>query len=229
MNRSLLTVILLLLAGPLPALASAAEEELEAVSFFEKGNAAYREGQFGEALLWYERALAAAPGFREAEQNRRFLRQRTGSPALEEPSWQEWGGWFSKTAWLNVISFSFWLLVLALAGFFFWSFSAGSRRGLLALALLSLVGLAVGGTGRVAAGKRLSPTAKVIITSETAFLRSAPARSASELRAAVSGTEAKLLAERGPWLYAELPSGDRGWLSTRDATTVWPYDPSLLP
>ena len=79
------------------------------------GNAEFKLGKLGPALLAWERAHALAPGFRNTTANLRFARSQAG---LSEPeySWDEkYSALLAQDSWLWTATAAFWIAAALLA------------------------------------------------------------------------------------------------------------------
>ena len=185
--------------------------------FFNLGNAWFRAGEPGRAVLNYERALRLQPDHLEAAANLAFVRRQLGVPAAHQPGsgWERyalaWGPWLlAAGGWLLVGG----LLVALFAG-------RGNESGrtrriarVLALAvglpLLAIVGLALWFVDRGV----VDPARAVLVGADGAEARYAPADTAKVETTLPAGGEVRVLQERGPWDYVELPSGARAWIAS---------------
>ena len=64
-----------------------AESGYSPALLFDLGNAYFRAGRLGEAILWYERARLLAPGDPDVQANLRQARRAANLPPEEEPHW----------------------------------------------------------------------------------------------------------------------------------------------
>jgi len=171
--------------------------------FYNLGDAAFREGDKGAAILAYERALALEAGHPEALANLRFLREATGARLPVEPrlgrilSWPD----RNEAAWLAAVAF--WGICFGLAPL------AWKRRP--AGALVVFCSLALIWSGAVL-GWQHSRGETWIVTTEGAKARSMPADNSPALSPLPTGSHVRLLLERGPWVNIELPDASRGWI-----------------
>ncbi len=177
--------------------------------FFNLGNADYRLGDKGAAFVAYERALALDPSHPEAKANLNFLRQETGAKIPDVPWLGRLLSWPtpSHSAWLAAAAV--WVLCFSLAPALF------KRRAAWTPAVLSLLVLAWCGA---VLGWYQSRGETWITTGTQASARVAPADSSGLAAALPMGSHVRLLLERGPWLYVQLPDQSRGWIA-KDAVT----------
>jgi hypothetical protein len=181
--------------------------EWSANLFYNLGNADYRLGAVGRAILDYERALALDPSHPEAQANLALLRKQTGAH-LRAPMWQD--KLFparSLDVWTLVVAAGGWL---TLAGLIFIFTSRRSDKGLLwggTLASALLCAYAAG----VLWWRTPDQTMAVVVGGKTEA-RLAPADSAGLAEALPVGSRVRVLSERGEWVYCALPGSGRGWI-----------------
>ncbi len=165
--------------------------------FYNLANADFRLGQRGKAILNYRRALLLDPSHAEAGSNLSFIRGGENPAPVNSAAWT----WTAAVAgWIG--------LVAAIAG------AASRRRRPVAwtLAAASLLTFA----GSVAAivywtNDEANAAAAIVLEDKTrAFY--APADTSSVVTTLPAGEEVRILADRGAWLYTQLPNGARAWM-----------------
>lgn len=177
--------------------------------FYDLGNAFFRVGDFGRAILNYERALALEPAQPEARANLQLARDQARALELSG-SWTDAHLSFltrDQFAWLAAAAF--WGAAAILSGLY-----VSKRRSVVWIfALFLSAAISVGAafavyqfeTGR--AGRDLA-----IVTGKSIQARLATAESAGAVLALPPGSEIKILSTRGDWTYAALPNDMRGWI-----------------
>ncbi len=185
--------------------------------FYNLGNAQFRAGDLGRAILNYERALALDPAQPEARANLQLVRDRARALELT-PGWVEQHAAYltrDQDTWLGVIAF--WGAAAILAGLHF----ARRRSVVWIFAFLVLSSIAGGAAFAVyqletgSAGHDLA-----IVTSRNIQARLATAESAGTVLLLPPGSEIKILSTRGAWSYAALPNDLRGWIPATSAEPV---------
>jgi len=184
--------------------------------FYNLGNAAYREGDKAAAFLGYERALELEPELPEAKANLQFLRGETGAKLPALPWYGRALSWPSawEATWLAAAAF--WGLAFSLAPRL-WKRRAATVPALFCGLLLIWSGAIV--------GWQSSQGELWIVTADAANARTMPADSSAALPPLPMGSHVRLMLERGPWLYMQLPDDTRGWFH-RDAVTPVRLSPS---
>ncbi|MEY2490125.1 MAG: hypothetical protein QOC70_2067 [Verrucomicrobiota bacterium] len=185
--------------------------------FYDLGNAWFRLGNFGEAILNYERALALDPHHPEAAANLALVRNEARALELRRDGIEHYIEAGTSTQYSIAASIAFWVVLFGAARLFF------SRRRSAALvsliifstivfvaSIFALYSLETGSKGRDLA----------IVTGKNIEARLATADNANSILALPPGSEVKVLSQRGDWLYAALPNDLRGWIRANGAQRV---------
>jgi tetratricopeptide (TPR) repeat protein len=185
--------------------------------FYDLGNAYFRTGEFGRAILNYERALALERHHPEATANLQIARDEARALELQ----QSWPERYLRFASVNQYSIAaaiaFWLAAFAIAMLIF----ARRRSATLIVAMIFCLLIGAGATYAVVTLERGSNgSALAIITGKDVQARLATADTANSVLALPPGSEVKILSTRGDWIYAELPNTLRGWIPGKDAQQV---------
>jgi len=185
--------------------------------FYDLGNARFRLGNFGEAILNYERALALDPHHPEAAANLALVRDEARALELKRAGLDRYVEVGTSTQYSIAASIAFWVVVFSAARLFF------SRRGsaaLVSLIILSIVVFAgaVFALYSLETGRRGGALA--IVTGKKIEARLATADNANSVLALPPGSEIQVLSQRGDWLYAALPNDLRGWIPAKSAQLV---------
>jgi len=182
--------------------------------FYDLGNAYFRTGEFGRAILNYNRALALERHHAEATANLQIARDE--AHALEiQPSWPERYLQFATVNQYSIAAaVAFWIGAFCLAALIF------TRRRTAAITTLLLVMFLVffGGILAVWQLERGSKgSALAVVIGKDVQARLATADTANSVLALPSGSEVKILSTRGDWIYASLPNNLRGWIPAKNA------------
>jgi tetratricopeptide (TPR) repeat protein len=185
--------------------------------FYDLGNAYYRLGNFGKAILNYERALALDSRHPEADANLRLARDEAHALELRKD-------WIERyTSMATVKQYSIAAAIAFWAAVFIATHLVLSRRrsaGRIALVVLSLVvcGVSVFAIYSIENGAR--GNALAIVSGKETDARLATADTAKSILVLPAGSEIKILSERGDWIYAALPNDQRGWIPANSAERV---------
>jgi tetratricopeptide (TPR) repeat protein len=185
--------------------------------FYDLGNAFFRTGDFGRAILNYERALALDPAQSEARANLQLARDQARALELAGGWADEHLGFLTRDQYAWLAAAAFWSAAAILCGLYF------SKRRPVAwiFALIAFGTISAGAafavyefeTGR--AGRDLA-----IVTGKNIQARLATAETAGTVLLLPPGSEVKILSTRGNWTYAALPNELRGWIPTNSAEPV---------
>lgn len=191
--------------------------EYSAALFYNFGNAQYRVGDLGQAILNYERALALEPFHPEAATNLRLVRDKARALELRKTSIERIASWFTANQYTIAAAASFWTAAFVLA------MRLVARRRPPALTLIFVAALLVLATCLF--GLRILETgshgkALAIIVGKKIDARLATADNAGTVLALPPGSEIRILSTRGDWAYAALPNDLRGWIPSASAQRV---------
>jgi Tetratricopeptide repeat len=185
--------------------------------FYDLGNAYFRTGDFGRAILNYERALALDRHHPEATAN--LLIARDEAHALElQSSWPERYLQFASINQYSITAaVAFWVAAFCLVALIFTPRRSATMIGILLVMLLVFVGttFAIWQVERGSKGGALA-----IVTGKDVQARLATADTANAVLALPPGSEIKVLSTRGDWIYAGLPNNLRGWIPAKNAQQV---------
>jgi len=185
--------------------------------FYDLGNAYFRTGDFGRAILNYERSLALERHHPEATANLQIARDEARALEMQ----QSWPERYLQFASINQYSIAaavaFWVGVFCIVRLIF------ARRRSAATIVLSVFLLFVFAIGTLAIyeldhgskGRGLA-----IVTDKEVQARLATADTANSVLALPPGSEVKILSTRGDWVYAALPNNLRGWIPAKSAEQV---------
>jgi hypothetical protein len=185
--------------------------------YYNLGNAQFREGKLGLAILDYERARRLAPRDPDVLANLKFAEQRLDVDAVNAPprAWQrflrsviesrtstEWGVYELLALWLTAMAVGAWLYIPRL------------RTGLLEIAMAGFVGFAasVFALGHEVVSDRAAPAA-VVVARETEA-RFAPVADSTTHFKLAEGTRVVIREDRGQWLFVERADGQQGWVKS---------------
>lgn len=185
--------------------------------FYDLGNARYRLGDFGKAILNYERALALDPHHPEADANLRLARDEARALELRKDWSERYAAMGTVTQYTVAAAAAFWLALFLAAHLFL---SHRRSTGSLALIAVGVIvcALSVFAIFRLENGGHGSALA--VVTGKEVEARLATADTAKSILVLPAGSEIKLLSERGGWVYVELPNDQRGWIPAGSAERV---------
>jgi tetratricopeptide (TPR) repeat protein len=185
--------------------------------FYDLGNAYFRTGDFGHAILNYERALALERHHPEATANLQIARDEARALEIQPSLPERYLQFASVNQYSIAAAVAFWLGVFCIVRLLF------ARRRSTATIILSVLLLFVFAIGTLAIyeldhgskGRGLA-----IVTDKEVQARLATADTANSVLALPPGSEVKILNTRGDWVYAALPNNLRGWIPAKSAEQV---------
>ena len=185
--------------------------------FYDLGNAYYRLGNFGKAILNYERALALDPRQPEADANLRLARDEARALELRRDWIERYASMATEKQYSIAAAVGFWLVVFVAAHLVL------SRRRSAGRIALIVTGVPVCGVSVFAIFTLENGTrgnALAVVTAKETEARLATADNAKSILLLPAGSEIKILSERGDWIYAALPNDQRGWIPSSSAERV---------
>ena len=185
--------------------------------FYDLGNSYFRTGDFGRAILNYERALALEPHHPEASANLQIARDEARALELQQTAAERYLHVASVNQYCIVAAIVFWLALLVILLRIF----ARRKSATLIAAFLFCLLICAGAIYAVYTLERGSKGAALaIVTGRNVQARLATADTANSVLALPPGSEIKILSTRGDWVYAALPNTLRGWIPAKDAERV---------
>jgi tetratricopeptide (TPR) repeat protein len=195
----------------------AAMREYSADLFYNLGNAWFKLGDQGRAILNYERALVLDPGLEEAKSNLRTALKIVGND--DQTTFRERIGVYADY-FPMVAAIAFWSAVFCLLpalrkhGRF-----TALWRGLCVVSAFISIGSA-GMAFWVGAGSKDSNRALVIESATD--LKYGPAVTARPVESLQIGQKVQLISERGDWTFCRASTDNLGWILTRKAERLIP-------
>ncbi len=181
--------------------------------YYNLGNACFKAGHLGEAVLWYERGLRLAPRDADIRANLHYaqqLRLDKVSEAAGPARWLEDLYLFPTLDELCLLFSVFFMAACGLGGWRLWrrTWSAWWQSWLL-VASISLAA----GTGAYL-GTRLygQAQARVVVLAAEVTARSAPDLLETAVFVVHEGTCLRMARSEGAWVLVRLPSGLGGWV-----------------
>jgi tetratricopeptide (TPR) repeat protein len=188
-----------------------------ATLFYDLGNAYYRLGSFGKAILNYERALALDPRHPEADANLRLARDEARALELRKDRIERYASVATVKQYTIAGAVVFWLALFMIAHLLLSRRRSAGRIALITLSLL-VGGVSVFAVFTLENGTR--GNALAIVTVKEIEARLATADNAKSVLLLPAGSEIKILSERGDWVYTALPNDQRGWIPASSAERV---------
>lgn len=184
------------------------------------GNAYFQRGDFGKAILNYERGLRLKPGHKGLKNNLQYVRAEAGITRPELPDFFLVRWWRAVGAALGAGTL-FWLAMvfwwLAVVGAVIWflrrkEMDEKKRFALLPAAVVSLVFALVLFSLGNSRNAFLSNDREAILVARQADLRVAPGPDATMEQSLSAGLKLRLLDEFDGFVKVALEDGKQGWL-----------------
>jgi tetratricopeptide (TPR) repeat protein len=189
----------------------------DGVLYYNLGNAYFKAGRLGFAILSYERALRLLPGDEDIRANLSFARELV-SGGLEPPPLPLAIGWvvdlyrrLSPGVLAQVLSLAFLIGGSAATLLLLDRWPSLRTATLVVLTGAGVVAL-LAGTSLVAKLHGESNRVEAVVISENAYVRSGPGESSPRLAEIHEGLKVRILGEREGFLQVALANGLTGWV-----------------
>lgn len=187
--------------------------------FYNMGNAYFKSGKIGEAILYYNKAQKLAPADDDVAYNLAYANSFVKDKIEVVPEFflKEW---LSKVS--NLMSSDSWaifsLVALALTLTFGLVYLLGAKRRVRKVGfVVALVGAVVTiATGGFAAAERrdVLDCSEAVVVSSAAAVKSSPDRTSKDIFILHEGTKVKVLDTYGAWNEIRIADGNEGWISS---------------
>ena len=200
-----------------------ASEGPSAARLFNLGNARFRMGQHGPAILAYEQARLLAPRDSDIITNLKVARDaaKTTDPAPNREWWQSifYAASLHEWSWLTLGAAILAALPALLAGCFGWGKPAWKRSGFAAI----VTGIILTALGSTALWMRRSEATMGIITAKDPILKLSPFKDAGDAASPGTGRRVEIGPLKDGWVYLTVPDSTiAGWLPERDVGRLIP-------
>ncbi len=210
------------------AAAYAALAERDGVSAnlcFNLGNAWFKAGHLGKAILSYRLAAALAPRDPDIEANLRMVRELVQGGTAPVPAWwRRLARTLTLNEWTVLAAVCLWVCCGLLV---YRSLRTGEaawiRRGILFTGL----GVLVFGTGLLAAWQDAQAQASLVVTVPEASVRYGPLDVSPQLEVVTDGTELTLLDRKDEWYQVAGLKRGTGWIRTNEVGLLTSRHPSV--
>jgi tetratricopeptide (TPR) repeat protein len=207
------------------ALAYGIESE---VLHYNLGNALFRQGRLGPAVLEYERALLLSPGDEDIRANLAFVRAQTADATPEEAE----GPVAALHRWLrrpgvngaSAVALATYLVGAAALGASLMRRGARGARRLAALAATALLLSLPPALVVAVQGAEREWDARAVVLADRAESRSGPSDGNPLLFTVHEGTVVRILDAREGWTRIALPDGLNGWVPAEAIEAIRPPD-----
>ena len=193
------------------------EQKISADLLYNLGNAYYKNGDIGKAILNYERSLKLEPQFEPAKKNIAFIKDQIEYPFSKIPDFFLKRWWYKLVSFLSISAWS-WVhlfsLLLGLIGIYLWLFSKqvetkkwgffGAIGGIFCSLLFFIL----------ADQRRLQQyeSGEGIILENDIFLKTAPDQASPDLIELREGVKVFIDDELNEWYKVYLEDRESGWI-----------------
>lgn len=193
--------------------------------YYNLGNAYYKSGNNGRAILNYERAKKLAPDDEDIQFNLRVAGLKTVDKIdpLPELFYKRWihsfSSWLSVNGWSRVFLMMVWLTALS-AGIYFLSKNVLFRKigFILILFFLLLSGLSFVIARQSHSQERLELQA--VVLSASTYVKSSPDYKGNDLFILHEGTKVNVLDSLNGWQKIRTANGSLGWIIGTDLEKI---------
>ncbi|MEW6755913.1 MAG: tetratricopeptide repeat protein [Candidatus Latescibacterota bacterium] len=183
--------------------------------YYNLGNACFKAGRLGEAVLWYERALRLAPRDEDIRANLRYANQvkQDREPQDGNAVWDVLMGLFLLLT-VNEASLLFSFSLLAASGLAAWGLLEPAGRPALwrPLLVLCCALLVACGGYLMARVYHREAVVEAVVTGAEGSARSGPDASQTTVFVVHEGTKVRVVRTEGSWMLVRLANGLGGWL-----------------
>lgn len=185
--------------------------------FYDLGNAYFHTGDFGRAILNYERALQLDRHHPEAQANLRLAREEARALEITPSRTDRLVAFADVNQYAIAAAIAFWI---ALFCFTIWVLRRRNSGRVLALAIFASAVCACGITAIFLLQNGNTGRGLAIITAGNVTARLATADNSQTVLPLPAGSEINVVSKRGDWIFATLPNALRGWIPAKDAESV---------
>jgi tetratricopeptide (TPR) repeat protein len=200
----------------------AAEGGASPAVLYNLGNAAFRAGKPGEAILAFERALLLAPRDQDVRANLRQVRKAAGLPEVEEGPWSRLVHALTTNGWAWLASAGLWLACLALLARRFAPANDAGRSARSALFSTAGAGLALVLVAGAAYATRLGERDSAVVLDGDPKLRVAPYASATVSSELPPGDVVRLERGHEGFTLVRTSAGRSGWMADGAVARIAP-------
>lgn len=193
--------------------------------WYNAGNAAFRTGELGRSILYYERARRIKPTDDDLQVNLTIANERVADRIAELPSLGVENLWTVLTASARLHLWSLLAIAFQVIGFGFlagWLFVAkpAVKRSFFALGVAGvLIGFTAYGMAN-ATMNRIEANTEAVILAPLVEVKNSPSADESNAFVLHEGTKVKIRQQRGEWYEIKLANGSVGWVLADTIETI---------
>ncbi len=189
--------------------------------YYNLGNAYYREGKIGLAILYYEKARRISPGDGDVKHNLIIANTKTIDKIDTLPQFFLFEWWesalsiFTLTGW-TTLAYIFYLLLLASIGLYFFAKKPSMQRYSFFSGLISTLLLIITSVFLLVNLNRRLNVKNAIVIQPVATVKLAPDPTSNDAFIIHEGLKVRELDHVENWVKIRLQDGKEGWIQQND-------------
>lgn len=192
--------------------------------FYNLGNAYFKKGELGKAILYYEKARLLLPRDDDIRKNLAYANSLTVDRIEVKSSglisfYERIAGFLSLNELTLIVSGIYFALIF-LGILIIWKKDAAVRKRLFRLLILSSAIFILAGGILFYRIYELKAAQSGVITSKAVEIKSGPEENLATLFSLHEGTTFSIHQQRGDWLQITLKNGLIGWLQSKDIQKI---------
>lgn len=193
--------------------------------YYNLGDAYYREGKLGLAILYYEKALRLSPGDGDAIHNLKIANARTVDKIEALPQfflfewWESLLALSSVTGW-TYAAYAFYILFLFSIGLYFFAKRSGLQRSAVYSGFATTLLLVITVSLLAVKLNREMNVKSAIVIAPTATVKLSPDSTSNDAFIIHEGLKVRELNSVGDWIDIRLQDGKEGWIQRNDIATI---------
>ena len=193
--------------------------------YYNLGNAYYKTEKYTQAIINYERAKLLAPNDEDIQFNLDLANQHVVDAINPLPKvffirwWNNFTNRFSSDEWAK-ISVTAFIMMLVLAGFFFFSSTASVKKVSFWLGIIVLAFSIFSFNFAARQKKRMTEHKFAIITQSSVTVKSSPSENGTDLFLIHEGLKVEITDTLGTWQEIRLADGNQGWLQENNIEKI---------
>jgi len=193
--------------------------------YYNLGNAYYREGKIGYAILYYEKALKLSPGDEDIKHNLALANLKTIDKLESFPKFFLFEWWegllalFSAYGW-TIVTYIFYILLILSVAFYFYSRSHYQQRVVVISGLSGFILLVLSCTLLVIKLNKELNIKSGVVVENTVNVKLSPDAGSNDAFIIHEGLKVRLEDEVDNWIKIRLEDGKVGWIQESDAKII---------
>ena len=193
--------------------------------FYNLGNAYYREGKIGYAILYYEKALKLSPGDEDIKHNLAIANLKTIDKLESLPKFFLFEWWegllalFTASGW-TIISYIFYLLLILSIAFYFYVRNTFQQKVVLISGFAGFILLILSSTLLVIKLNKELNIKNGVVVENTVNVKLSPDSGSNDAFIIHEGLKVKLEDKVDKWIKIRLEDGKVGWIQESNTKVI---------